>query len=613
MNPLWKSDAAPTPWSPAAAYSIGYPQGGDLITGTHPTRPGGDWFEAMATEIKAVIEGAGLTFDPTDTSQFLKAIRVLVAPPVPVTAKLTASPLSGIAPLAVAFTDKSTGTPLSWSWDFGDGASSTVQNPSHTYTGAGTYSVTLQVTDSAGVAHSVTLSNLISVVPFGSDAYRTYVPLLLHGDGVDGSTTFTDSSRIPKAPTIHGTPTISTAQSVFGGASIHIPASSNGLVYAGSTGWGSFGTDPFTIECRVLTTAGSGYAVIASAWTASNTAWLFGVDSSGALCFFRNGTFTALAGHVSDGAWHSVAVSRSATTLWLYVDGAVVGTFSISASEAINTSTALVAVGMQADSSGTTRELYIEELRITRHVDRLGGVAYTPASIAFPNIGPPQVLLHFDGSDGARTFTDSAPAGSVWTPATATTHLSTAAAVFGTAALVGGTDGDGITTPWPAGLDLSGPFTIAARWKCPAGFSGSGTYRFLSSMTGSSGDHILTTFVDGGVLQWYQGVYGTSDGRIQFNDFPPFVAGNTYAIAFSRDSSNVIRCAVNGVVSTVSAVDATDYTKASTTLCVGVLDKAGPNSAFGAIDELMVSTDCLFTANYTVQTAQFDATGIVHF
>ena len=52
-------------------------------------------------------------------------------PPV---ANFNASPTSGNAPLPIQFTDNSTGSPTSWSWTFGDGGTSTAQNPSHTYT-----------------------------------------------------------------------------------------------------------------------------------------------------------------------------------------------------------------------------------------------------------------------------------------------------------------------------------------------------------------------------------------------------------------------------------------------------------------------------------------------
>ncbi len=50
----------------------------------------------------------------------------------------------------VNFTDLSTNTPTSWSWDFGDSATSTSQNPSHTYSTAGTYTVSLTATNAYG-------------------------------------------------------------------------------------------------------------------------------------------------------------------------------------------------------------------------------------------------------------------------------------------------------------------------------------------------------------------------------------------------------------------------------------------------------------------------------
>ncbi|MCX6683861.1 MAG: PKD domain-containing protein, partial [Methanoregula sp.] len=64
----------------------------------------------------------------------------------PLTAKFTADPKSGIAPLVVKFTDMSTGSPESWTWDFGDGSTSTGPNPVHAFTTAGAFDVTLTVT-----------------------------------------------------------------------------------------------------------------------------------------------------------------------------------------------------------------------------------------------------------------------------------------------------------------------------------------------------------------------------------------------------------------------------------------------------------------------------------
>jgi len=65
------------------------------------------------------------------------------------TAAFTGSPTSGEVPLTVNFTNQSSGA-TSYLWDFGDTQTSTATNPSHTYTEAGTYTVTLTATNSCG-------------------------------------------------------------------------------------------------------------------------------------------------------------------------------------------------------------------------------------------------------------------------------------------------------------------------------------------------------------------------------------------------------------------------------------------------------------------------------
>lgn len=83
-------------------------------------------------------------------------------------ADFTAAPSSGEAPLKVQFDDTSTGSPTNWSWTFGDGASSTAENPSYTYNGAGTYGVTLTATNSAG-SSSKTTSIAVAPPPPGAN------------------------------------------------------------------------------------------------------------------------------------------------------------------------------------------------------------------------------------------------------------------------------------------------------------------------------------------------------------------------------------------------------------------------------------------------------------
>jgi PKD repeat protein len=90
---------------------------------------------------------------------------ITVTPPPPV-ANFSGTPTSGVAPLQVQFTDLSTNSPTSWSWNFGDGGSSTQQNPSYTYNTPGLYTVVLTATNTGGSdAETKTAYINVTVVP----------------------------------------------------------------------------------------------------------------------------------------------------------------------------------------------------------------------------------------------------------------------------------------------------------------------------------------------------------------------------------------------------------------------------------------------------------------
>lgn len=80
------------------------------------------------------------------------------APPAePLNCSFSGTPLIGRSPLAVQFTDLTTGEPTSWLWSFGDGETSTEQNPIHTYTAPGVYDVSLSVSVTAGAITDLAL------------------------------------------------------------------------------------------------------------------------------------------------------------------------------------------------------------------------------------------------------------------------------------------------------------------------------------------------------------------------------------------------------------------------------------------------------------------------
>ncbi len=81
--------------------------------------------------------------------------------------RFSASQTRGCPPLNTQFTDLSfnqqPSTMAAWFWDFGDGSTSTLQNPSHTYTNTGNYSVTLTVTDARGCDSTYMIENYIQL------------------------------------------------------------------------------------------------------------------------------------------------------------------------------------------------------------------------------------------------------------------------------------------------------------------------------------------------------------------------------------------------------------------------------------------------------------------
>jgi len=87
--------------------------------------------------------------------------RSLFIEAVPLVARFAPDPTWGAAPLTVQFADQSTASPTAWSWSFGDGATSTAQNPAHTYRSPGHYPVTLTARNAAG-KHASTVQDAVA-------------------------------------------------------------------------------------------------------------------------------------------------------------------------------------------------------------------------------------------------------------------------------------------------------------------------------------------------------------------------------------------------------------------------------------------------------------------
>jgi PKD repeat protein len=137
------------------------------------------WYTGDTLKVRLETDGSG-------TAYGFKIDKVETKPEktnTPV-AIFSTSPTSGNAPLKVQFTDKSTGSPTSWKWSFGDGTSSTEKDPIHTYSTAGIYTVNLTVSNENGAASKLTTINVStqSVLPVFPGC--TNPPIDLKKDGL---------------------------------------------------------------------------------------------------------------------------------------------------------------------------------------------------------------------------------------------------------------------------------------------------------------------------------------------------------------------------------------------------------------------------------------------
>ncbi len=117
---------------------------------------------------------SGGSFTSSEVTAFCAGATANVAP----TANAN-GPYSAFENVAISFSSAgssdSDGTISSYSWDFGDGTSSTLANPSHAYVTAGTYTTTLTVTDNSGATGTSQATATITVAPLCVDVNLTIV------------------------------------------------------------------------------------------------------------------------------------------------------------------------------------------------------------------------------------------------------------------------------------------------------------------------------------------------------------------------------------------------------------------------------------------------------
>lgn len=228
---------------------------------------------------------------------------------------------------------------------------------------------------------------LPGMVPAGvrgnkADPYFDNVILLLHFDGADGSTTFTDSSSYAHVPqSVSGNVQIDTAQSKFGGSSGLWDGSGDWIYYDDATTF-ALGTGDFTIEMFVRrNTTGNQYICAFG----QNAGWYpqIYLNGSNQLIFYANNSVRITGGTLTTGAWYHVALSRASGTTRMFIDGTQTG------SNYTDTNNYVAPGGRPIFGANDAGNLvwngWMDEIRITKGVYRYNA-NYSVPTEPFPNV-----------------------------------------------------------------------------------------------------------------------------------------------------------------------------------------------------------------------------------
>ncbi|MBX3547746.1 MAG: LamG domain-containing protein [Xanthobacteraceae bacterium] len=205
----------------------------------------------------------------------------------------------------------------------------------------------------------------------GNDAFTK---LLLHFDGADGATTFTDSSAANRTISLSGDPEIDTAQSKFGGAS---GLFNNGYLQAPDDADLEFGSSDFTMDMWIRSSSfAGGYHPICLRGTASD--YYTGFHHNGTSLYFTGTTnnagynFSALSAitgvTLATNTWHHIAAVRSGNNLYLFFDGTLKETRNVTGLSVYNFGHGWC-IGANASGTGPFAG-WIDELRISVGIAR---------------------------------------------------------------------------------------------------------------------------------------------------------------------------------------------------------------------------------------------------
>jgi hypothetical protein len=195
--------------------------------------------------------------------------------------------------------------------------------------------------------------------------------LLLHADGSDTSTTFTNSSSFAHTMTANGNAQIDTAQSKFGGSSALFDGTGDYITSADSADW-ELGAGDFTLDFWVRPTSSTTLnQILMEHGNDSSNMWFVRIDGTGVLTFAINGSAVALNNpwYPSTSAFTHVAIVRSGNNFLMFINGTQIGTTQ-SITLTIPDYTGVLSIGACAFAGCADFGGWLDEVRITKGLAR---------------------------------------------------------------------------------------------------------------------------------------------------------------------------------------------------------------------------------------------------
>ncbi len=245
-----------------------------------------------------------------------------------------------------------------------------------------------------------------------SDQYYNDVSLLLHMNGANGSTAFTDSSSGGLTVTAAGNAFVSTSEYKFGGSSAHFDGASD-AVYL-SNGGGDFnfsGQSYWTAEAWFNISSTQNSQAVFSNYKNSSSGWTIQYHSGNLhLNLSGDGADIISSTTISTDTWYHLAIVNNNGTFTLYVNGTAEGTYNGSVNLSGSSRFSVGNLWYSESQWLNHFDGYIDEVRITNNVARYTA-DFTPQTREFyPGTGVGDITSNLNGVNNGATFETTSPA-----------------------------------------------------------------------------------------------------------------------------------------------------------------------------------------------------------